>query len=89
MNLPGFTADAAIYKNTRAYRHSAAGALSPAGVMPQLRGGGGNGSGGTNCICIIPAFSHCHWRLICGISEGCVWEYVCGDRGGCFFWLCP
>ena len=89
MNMPGFTAEAAIYKNTNAYRLNAAGAPTDVGVTPQLRGGGGNGSGGTSCICIIPAFSYCHWRLICGFREGCVWEYVCGDTGGCIFWLCP
>jgi hypothetical protein len=90
MNLPGFTAEAAIYQNTSVYRLSMAGGFSPAGVMPQLRwGGGGGGSGGTYCICLLPLpIFDCHPRIICSETLGCIVEWVCGDSG-CWLWLCP
>jgi hypothetical protein len=94
MNLPGFTAEAAIYRNTNAYRQNTGGALSPDGVMPQsiwngsVGTGGGGGGGGTYCICLLPLPFRCHPRIICSGTLGCIIEWVCGDSG-CWLWLCP
>ena len=92
MNMPGFTAEAAIYKNTGVYRQSPGGALSVDAVTPQLiwdgGGGGGGGGGGTYCTCLLPMPFRCHPRLICSKTLGCIIEWVCGDSG-CWIWICP
>jgi hypothetical protein len=89
MNMPGFTAEAAIYQKTSVYRLNMAGVLSDSGVMPQIISDTGGGGGGTNCFCLIPfPVFDCHPRLICSATLGCIIEWVCGDSG-CWFWVCP
>ena len=61
MNMPGFTAEAAIYKNTGVYRQSPGGALSADAVTPQLIWDGGRrrrrGRGNLLYLPVANAFS--------------------------------
>jgi hypothetical protein len=93
MNLPGFTADAAIYRSTGSYHQSPGAILPPQSVAPQMiwdptGGTGGGTGGGTYCFCLLPMPFRCHPRLICSKTLGCIIEWVCGDSG-CWIWLCP
>ena len=90
MNMPGFTAEAAIYQNTGVYRQSLGGTFSTDGLMPQSiwNGTGGGGGGGTYCTCLWRWPFRCHPRIICSETLGCILEWVCDDSG-CFLWICP
>jgi hypothetical protein len=69
MNMPGFTAEASLYKRSRTFRSSETGGPTNEGVIPQLRVGGlgalcmPTGDGGMVCCADVYPVGWVCWRV--------------------------
>jgi hypothetical protein len=75
MKMPGFTAEASLYKRSGTFRSAETGGPTNEGVIPQMRlGGGFLGSSGLGASC-IPTIDGGMWCCVPG-PEGPICRWV-------------